>query len=86
MNKKSLKIKKNMVKTYKNEKNGLTRKGEEYIILSLTVEREKNGYKPSKSGHCSHFCLCIDMCYIFAFFNAFVFFISVRIDVLVIIS
>ena len=56
------------------------------IVPSLTVEREKNGYKPSKSGHCSRFCLCSDMCYIFDFFNAFVFFISVRIDVLVIIS
>ena len=39
MNKKSLKIKKNMVKTYKNEKNGLTRKGEEYIIVSLKLTK-----------------------------------------------
>ena len=66
--------------------NPLTKNLIHRIIPSLTVEREKNGYKPSKSGHCSRFCLCSDMCYIFDFFNAFVFFISVRIDVLVIIS
>lgn len=58
----------------------------EIIIPSLTVRREKNGYKPSKYGRCSRFLFCIDMCYISGFFKIFVFFMIVRIEDFVIIS
>ena len=57
-----------------------------YIIPSLTVESVKSGYKPSKYGHCSHFLSCIDMCYILSLSKTFVFFMSVRMEVLVMIS
>ena len=55
-------------------------------IPSLTVGREKNGYKPSKYGRCSRFPSCIDMCYILGFFTTFVFLMIVRIEVFVMIS
>ena len=58
-----------------------------YIIFpSLTVGRQKSGYKPSKYGRCSRFLSCIDMCYISVLFTTFVFLIIVRIEVFVIIS
>ena len=57
-----------------------------YNIPSLTVGREKNGYKSSKYGRCSRFLSCIDMCYISVFFTTFVFLIIVRIEVFVVIS
>ncbi len=53
---------------------------------SLTVERVKNGYKPSKYGQCSRFLSCIDMCYISIFCTFFVFLIIVRIADFVMIS
>ena len=34
------------------------------MLPSLTVERAKNVYKPSKYGHCRHFLFRNDMCYI----------------------
>lgn len=34
------------------------------IIPSLTLVKVKNGYKPSKYGHCSRFPFCSDMYYI----------------------
>ena len=63
-----------------------TNKGKYDIIPSLTVGREKNGYKSSKYGRCSRFLSCIDMCYISVLFTTFVFLIIVRIEVFVIIS
>ena len=57
-----------------------------FILPSLTVERVKRGYKPSKYGRCSLFRSCIDMCYILSLSKTFVFLMSVRIEVLVIIS
>ena len=56
------------------------------IIPSLTVRREKNGYKPSKYGRCSRFLSCIDMCYISGLFKIFVFLMIVRIEAFVMIS
>ena len=56
------------------------------IIPSLTVEKQENGYKPSKYGKYSRFSFCIDMCYFFWLFNIFVFLIIVRMELLVIIS
>ena len=56
------------------------------IIPSLTVERVKSGYKPSKYGQCSHFLSCIDMCYFSVLFTTFVFLMIVRMEVLVMIS
>ena len=61
-----------------NEKNG--------ILSSLTVERVKRGYKPSKYGRCSLFRSCIDMCYILSLSKTFVFLMRVRMEVLVMIS
>ncbi len=55
-------------------------------IPSLTVGKEKNGYKPSKYGRYSRFLSCIDMCYILVFFTTFVFLIIVRIEAFVMIS
>lgn len=55
-------------------------------IPSLTVGRQKSGYKPSKYGRCSRFLSCIDMCYISVLFTTFVFLIIVRIEVFVVIS
>ena len=55
-------------------------------IPSLTVEKQENGYKPSKYGKYSRFSFCIDMCYFFWLFNIFVFLIIVRMELLVIIS
>ena len=57
-----------------------------YIISSLTVERVKRGYKPSKYGRCSLFRSCIDMCYILSLSKTFVFLMRVRMEVLVMIS
>ena len=34
------------------------------IFPSLTLVKVKNGYKPSKYGHCSRFPFCSDMYYI----------------------
>ena len=56
------------------------------IIPSLTVERVKRGYKPSKYGRCSFFRPCIDMCYILSLSKTFVFLMRVRMEVLVMIS
>ena len=56
------------------------------IIPSLTVERVKRGYKPSKYGRCSLFRSCIDMCYILSLSKTFVFLMRVRMEVLVMIS
>ena len=56
------------------------------IVPSLTVERVKSGYKPSKYGQCSHFLSCIDMCYFSVLFTTFVFLMIVRMEVLVMIS
>ena len=56
------------------------------MIPSLTVERVKSGYKPSKYGQCSHFLSCIDMCYFSVLFTTFVFLMIVRMEVLVMIS
>lgn len=56
------------------------------MIPSLTVRREKNGYKPSKYGRCSRFLSCIDMCYISGLFKIFVFLMIVRIEAFVMIS
>lgn len=56
------------------------------IISSLTVERVKRGYKPSKYGRCSLFRSCIDMCYILSLSKTFVFLMRVRMEVLVMIS
>ena len=56
------------------------------IIPSLTVEKQENGYKPSKYGKYSRFSFCIDMCYFFWLFNIFVFLIIVRMELLVMIS
>lgn len=64
----------------------LTKNRSQLIIPSLTVGREKNGYKSSKYGRCSRFLSCIDMCYISVFFTTFVFLIIVRIEVFVVIS
>lgn len=33
-------------------------------LPSLTLVKVKNGYKPSKYGHCSRFPFCSDMYYI----------------------
>ena len=55
-------------------------------ISSLTVERVKRGYKPSKYGRCSLFRSCIDMCYILSLSKTFVFLMRVRMEVLVMIS
>ena len=55
-------------------------------IPSLTVERVKRGYKPSKYGRCSLFRSCIDMCYILSLSKTFVFLMRVRMEVLVMIS
>lgn len=55
-------------------------------IPSLTVERVKRGYKPSKYGRCSFFRPCIDMCYILSLSKTFVFLMRVRMEVLVMIS
>ena len=57
-----------------------------FIIPSLTVERVKRGYKPSKYGRCSLFRSCIDMCYILSLSKTFVFLMRVRMEVLVMIS
>lgn len=59
---------------------------EEDKISSLTVERVKRGYKPSKYGRCSLFRSCIDMCYILSLSKTFVFLMRVRMEVLVMIS
>ena len=56
------------------------------ILPSLTVERVKRGYKPSKYGRCSFFRPCIDMCYILSLSKTFVFLMRVRMEVLVMIS
>ena len=56
------------------------------IFPSLTVERVKRGYKPSKYGRCSFFRPCIDMCYILSLSKTFVFLMRVRMEVLVMIS
>lgn len=56
------------------------------IFSSLTVERVKRGYKPSKYGRCSLFRSCIDMCYILSLSKTFVFLMRVRMEVLVMIS
>ena len=42
----------------------LTHTGQYNIIPSLTLVKVKNGYKPSKYGHCSRFPFCSDMYYI----------------------
>ena len=42
----------------------LTIKEDLGIIPSLTLVKVKNGYKPSKYGHCSRFPFCSDMYYI----------------------
>ena len=60
--------------------------GKKYVISSLTVERVKRGYKPSKYGRCSLFRSCIDMCYILSLSKTFVFLMRVRMEVLVMIS
>lgn len=64
----------------------MTGKSEYATIPSLTVGRQKGGYKPSKYGRCSRFLSCIDMCYISVLFTTFVFLIIVRIEVFVVIS
>lgn len=64
----------------------LTFFAESNIIPSLTVERVKRGYKPSKYGRCSFFRPCIDMCYILSLSKTFVFLMRVRMEVLVMIS
>lgn len=56
------------------------------VLPSLTVRREKNGYKPSKYGRCSRFLSCINMCYISGLFKIFVFLMIVRIEAFVMIS
>lgn len=56
------------------------------MFPSLTVGKEKNGYKPSKYERYSRFLSCIDMCYILVFFTTFVFLIIVRIEAFVMIS
>lgn len=71
--------------TWKME-NYWTEQGIYIIIPSLTVERVKRGYKPSKYGRCSLFRSCIDMCYILSLSKTFVFLMRVRMEVLVMIS
>lgn len=44
--------------------NLLTKTGKTSKIPSLTLVKVKNGYKPSKYGHCSRFPFCSDMYYI----------------------
>ena len=64
----------------------LTSERKNDIFPSLTVERVKRGYKPSKYGRCSFFRPCIDMCYILSLSKTFVFLMRVRMEVLVMIS
>lgn len=64
----------------------MTKTRRSVTIPSLTVEKQENGYKPSKYGKYSRFSFCIDMCYFFWLFNIFVFLIIVRMELLVMIS
>lgn len=68
------------------EKESCTWRKVSVIIPSLTVERVKRGYKPSKYGRCIFFRPCIDMCYILSLSKTFVFLMRVRMEVLVMIS